>query len=215
MHRIGSPSAANEIAAVDEAALDTSAAGDLAASAVTGPDGAYTLDTVVPGNAAVHFSRAGYRASTAEATPGASEVVVLDVGLVELSGTIAGTVSLTGGGGGGATVRAKLGEVTASTTWTDAEGRYALTGVDQDLSYSVYAWREGYYPDSTNPLLGVPAGTSDADFAMLVSTGRIAGRVLDGADSTALAGVAVTASDGLGHFGASATDEDGTFAIEL
>jgi len=186
-----------------------------AASAMTGADGRYELDSVVPGAVAVQLSRAGYRSLAMEATPAESEAIVVDAGLVELTGVIAGTVRRTGFAGiAGATVRAKAGEFTASTSWTDAEGRYTLSGLDPELQYSVYAWREAYHPDSENPLLDVPAETADADFAMLPSTGRIAGRVLDAADSTALAGAAVTASDGLGHFGSSTADEDGSFAID-
>jgi hypothetical protein len=186
-----------------------------AASAVTGADGRYELHSVVPGDVTVHLFRPGYRSATLQATPGESEAVVLDAALTELTAVIAGTVSRTGVGGiAGATVRAKVGGLSAATSTTDGDGRYTLEGLDPDLSYCVYAWFVGYYPDSVNPLLDTPAGTVDADFSMLAGTGRIAGRVTDAVDSTALAGAAVTASDGLGHFGSSTTGEDGSFAID-
>lgn len=186
-----------------------------AASVMSGEDGRYELRAVVPGGVTVCFTAVGYRTAAEEITLGESESVVLNPQLLELTGTIAGTVRESGFGGiAGVAVRAKLAELVASTAWTDEDGHYVLSGLDPGSPYDVYASRDGYYSDSQNPLVGVPTQTLDADFSLLPSTGRITGYVLDATDLTALAGAGVTASDGLGHFGAATSNEGGAFEID-
>jgi hypothetical protein len=96
---------------------------------------------------------------------------------------------------------------------TDAGGSYILSGLDRDETYDVHASAAGFYEGSANPLTGVPTATTDADFVLLPADAVISGLVLDQTTLEGLAGAAVTADDGLGHFGAATTGESGSFEI--
>jgi len=184
------------------------------ASCLTDADGAYRLGSVVPGTATVMFSCPGYREAARTVDLDELETGVLDIVLLGLTGTIAGTVrDAEGLGLAGVSVRAKLGEVVASAATTDGDGRYVLSGLDPEDLYDVYASIDGYYPGSENPWTDVPTGTIDADFTMLPADGELGGTVRDGATGEPLVAATVTADDGLGHFGSATTGPDGSFLI--
>lgn len=183
-------------------------------SRVTGADGSYALANIVPGEFLLICAAHGYRSDERALTLDGSESATLELDLLRLEGTIAGTVR-DGSGAGlqGASVRARLGEVVTSTTVTDDDGHYLLAGLDPALLYDIRASLSGHYSASQNPLIGVPAQTAGADFTLLPCSGVIEGTVADGTSGEPIEGALVSASDGEGHFGTDMTDEDGIFAI--
>ncbi|MFH1501525.1 MAG: carboxypeptidase regulatory-like domain-containing protein [Candidatus Eisenbacteria bacterium] len=185
------------------------------ASRVTGPEGACSLTSIVPGDVVLRCVAPGYRPETLCLSLGAFEAGAVEIDLLQLTGTISGTV--VGGTAGGlpaVSVRAKLGDEVVSTATTEADGKYLLTGLDPLPTYSIRASLDGYYSSSENPLTGIAIQTSDADFVLLPATGTIAGRAFDDASGEPLAAAAVTVDDGAGHLGEDTTLEDGSFSVE-
>lgn len=185
------------------------------ASAVTNADGVYAIDRIVPETAAVRFHKIGYR--TREDTLDFPEClgVDLDVDLFGFVGTIGGHVTDSGTALpiAGASIRAKLGDDTASTAVTDSAGSFALTGLDPHQVYDVHASKADYYATSANPVIGVSTPATGTDFLMTGCDGRIDGLVSDAASADPLPGATVSASDGCGHFGSATTGLSGAFSI--
>ena len=194
--------------------LVTALSGRSGSSAITDSEGRYRTERVLPGNAQVHFWKPGFRtrALQFEAVPNGTQV--MDVRMLELSGTISGRVTGAGGEGiEGASVAARLGSVAAAATTTDGLGRYLLVGLDPDATFEVGAWKDGFYAASENPFEDVPTASEGIDFTLLPAQARLAGLVVDGTSLEGLAGAEVTADNGLGHFGRTTTDAEGRFAI--
>jgi hypothetical protein len=183
------------------------------ASDVTAADGRYRLERVVPGAADVRFVKPGCRKRAASVVVPPNATLNLDATLLVLSGTIGGRVLAGGEGLPNASVRAALDGSVAASALTTADGSYLLAGLDPDEVYDVHASMAAFYEASPNPLVGVPTATTDADFALLPADAVISGLVLDQTTLEGLAGATVEADDGLGHFGATTTGEDGSFAI--
>ncbi|MCK4408951.1 MAG: carboxypeptidase regulatory-like domain-containing protein, partial [Candidatus Eisenbacteria sp.] len=136
--------------------------------------------------------------------------------LVRLTGSIAGRVTDSGSRLpiAGVSVRARLGEDIASAAMTGADGRYVLSGLYPGTDYNVHASRAGYSADSENPRTGVTPDAVDINFTLRECAGVITGFVLDGDDGEPLPGASVTADNGLGHFGTTTSDADGSFTID-
>ncbi len=198
-----------------EGALVTATWPEGGSSCVTGPDGAYTLAGIVPGNVSLSCSAHGYRAESRVVSLGESESAQLQLDLLRLDGVIAGTVR--DGEGLGlalAAVRARIGDSVTASTVTDAEGRYVLAGLDPGSVYEVRAGLAGHYAGSENPLTGIATQTTDADFTLLPCSGVIEGSVADAVSGEPVEGALVSARDGGGHFGEDLTNELGLFSID-
>ncbi len=186
-----------------------------AASYATGKSGWYDVDEIVPGVADVRITLSGYKSGWMNVELGELENQLLDIDLIPLMGTIAGRVSdPLAAGIEGASVRAKLDESVVSSATTDEDGDYVLLGLDAEELYDISASKEGYFSASTNPLEDVPALSSGIDFSMVQADGTITGYVRDAVSGDPLVGASVTANDGAGHFGETASEADGAFSLE-
>ncbi|MBD3349302.1 MAG: hypothetical protein GF400_08935 [Candidatus Eisenbacteria bacterium] len=182
---------------------------------ITGPDGTYSLDALVPGDVRVRCTAPGYREKEVTRSLAPTEDADLTVELLEMDGTIAGTVRLDGGEPlAGASVRARLAGEVVSTALTDAGGGFAIGGLDRSALYEVRAGAEGYYCVSQNPLSDVSCGTLDASFTFGRCTGTLSGHVFDETSGEPVEGATVAADDGDGHYAQASTDESGAFALE-
>jgi len=195
--------------------LTTIAWGDGGRSSVTDPTGAYGLESVVPGEADIMFSRPGYRAKAFDLSVVGDAWLDLDVELFGYSGSISGLVVRDDGTPlSGATVRASEDGIVVSAGTSSGDGGFLLGGLDPDGFYDLTATLTGHYATTANPLEDVPAGTGDATFRLEPCTGTIQGTVTDAVSDEPLAGARVTADDGSGHSGSASTGEDGSFLIE-
>ena len=170
--------------------------------ASTDARGAYTL-TLLPGTYSVSASKQGYPdppVQTVSVPPSRSDVHFT----FPQRFTIAGVVR--DGSGNpvqGAWVSASPG---SQGTWTDAEGRYALTVVA--ATYSISAAKSGY-PTAPAQSVTVPPSRSDVNFTFTAYT--IGGTVRDSAGSP-VQGATVTTSPG---FFTAVTDARGVYTFTL
>ncbi|MDZ7729951.1 MAG: carboxypeptidase regulatory-like domain-containing protein [Natrialbaceae archaeon] len=151
-------------------------------SATTDANGTYTIADVAPGSYNLTASLANYSDATAtNVTVGPGEAVTdVNLTLVELNGTVSGTV--TNSSDGTALANATVEVVgTDQTATTDATGNYTITDVVPG-TYDVQAAAPGYVAETQN--VTVPAnGTATANFALDPAEGTVTGTVLDNSGS--------------------------------
>jgi hypothetical protein len=142
-------------------------------SATTGADGAYSL-TLGPGTYDVSASAPGYHSRTVEDVVVTSgETTTLDLPLVRVTGTIAGTVTnaLTHAGVAGATVQCGSASAVA-----DGTGHYQLA-VPPGADLSVTVTADDYYGRAVDGVTVTGGETTALDIALAPRTGTITYRV--------------------------------------
>ncbi len=186
---------------------------------VTGADGSYQLNDVVPGNVQLRVSASGYRDGTAQVTVTAGSFVVYSPVLVRvelpdpLATAVTGKVvdALSGSALAGVTVTLS-GPQTYSLV-TSANGLFAFNGI-ADGEYTLRTTAENYADvTATVPVplgVAVPLGTlrlSAPDVS--ATTGSVRGVVTDALNGSAIAGAYIN----IPGMDAVQTATDGTYLI--
>ncbi|MDZ7729954.1 MAG: carboxypeptidase regulatory-like domain-containing protein [Natrialbaceae archaeon] len=178
-------------------------------TATTAADGTYTIPDVAPGTYNLTASLANYSDATAtNVTVGPGEAVTdVNLTLVELNGTVSGTV--TNSSDGTALANATVEVVgTGQTATTDATGNYTITNVTPG-TYDVHADAPGYVAE-TQTNVTVPAnGSATANFSLDPADGSITGTVLDDANTT-VENVQIDAGNT-----STTTDANGTYSLDV
>lgn len=184
------------------------------ATATTGSDGSYTLQRVIGGVYTLKFSLPGYSDSVLTSfTLNDGQSRVVNSTLNALAGKIAGTVTMTGGGGvADATVTAVNASGAAFSAVTGSTGAYEIAGLATG-AYTISASRSGYRSSQTvNVTLTTTALNGSANINdMALNNSTITGTVRDPAGNGILN--AVVAVSGAGGSGNAVTNAAGEFTV--
>ena len=136
-------------------------------TATTNSGGAYTL-SVAPGTYSVSASAIGYQSSTqSNVTVSVGTTTTANFSLIQLVGTISGTVTNSAGAAiSGATVSYSGGSTTATT---NAAGSYSLSVAPG--TYSVTASTTGYQGATQSNVTVTAGGTATVNFSLVQTVG--------------------------------------------
>lgn len=199
-------------APIESAFVEALQGGTLIASTTTNASGVYSLSGLAPGSYDVRASATNFQTSThtgVTVTSGATTTV--NISLAPDFGTIAGTVSDSGGPLVGATVDVLEGGVVIATATTVGGGSYTINDISPG-SYTVRASQTNYQ----TAVLGATVQsnqTTTVDFTLLQSPGTIAGTVRDSETHAEIAGASVEALQGSTVLASTTTAGDGTYFL--
>ena len=185
------------------------------ASAFTDETGFYSFDELFQGSYSITYNHSQYQ------TGQVNGLVLLggsttnqNINLTALSGSIAGSVEdFYGLGVSGATVTAERASGGVYTAPTVSNGSYTLINLPSG-TYSISAAKDGYTVDDTTGVALAPAQQiPGVDFQIIRNDGIIVGRVMD-TQGLSIGGAQISATDGQGNFGNTATSSNGYFTIE-
>ncbi|MFC2000396.1 beta strand repeat-containing protein [Chloroflexota bacterium] len=181
----------------------------------TAPDGAYTIDGLLPSaNYSVSATKTGYAAGAQSGVivvAGADTVV--DFTLTQ-GGSISGTVTDGTNPIVGATVTATASGIGGGSAVTADDGTYTIDKLPASTSYTVRVVKTGYATAAQTDVAVTVGVDTVIDFALtpVAQTGSISGTVTD-AGGTAISGATVVAE--LGGVAVSVeTGVDGTYQID-
>ena len=209
----------------------------VAGSVATGAAGTYTIPSLVPGEYRVEFSRPGYVTqfyngktswgSATSLTVSAGATAEANASMAAATGEIDGTVTAAKSGAplsGAIALAYKVngGEfLLAASTATKADGTYAIPGLKGGsyvLEFSAGGYKTQFYSGRSSihaadqVLVSTSGAPSEANAALGMATGSIAGTVADAAES-GIEGIDVTVLAGEGLVASTTTKADGTYTV--
>ena len=185
-----------------------------AGSAMSDAEGDYLFPRLLAGTVDVSVEATGHEAASVELILTQDENASFDFVLVELTGTLGGTV-IDGQGAplAGASVQLREGATLVSQQLSDAAGSFAFQSLPTDRVLKLSASLADHSASSTNPLTGLLAPQAGLQFILAADDGVIRGTVVDADSGDPVPGAELTADDGAGYYGQAISGEDGTFLM--
>ena len=184
------------------------------ATTTTATNGTYTVSSLPPGTYSVQAALTNYTTQTISSITVTSDTTqTVNVALVALPGAISGTIS--GIGGGTATVEALQGAIVIGSTTTGGGGSYTISSVLPG-AYSVRAHLSTHEVVAYPSPVSVSAGTTTSGINITISSGQ--GTVLGyvrNVSSVGISSATVRALQGTTEVYSTTTDVNGLYTMDV
>ncbi|MBW3113649.1 carboxypeptidase regulatory-like domain-containing protein [Bacillus sp. MCCB 382] len=192
--------------------------GIIVATAVTAPDGSYTVPNLAPGNYSVVAAASNFQAATQGVTISSNSTSILNFNLASDPGSVSGIVtnSQTGTPVIGANVQVRIldssGTVIA-TVLTDENGQYVVNGLAPAV-YTIVVSAPDFQTNAATVQVSSNQ-TADGSISLQPDPGQITGTVVDSIGSNPISGAVVSIVNSSGNLIISVlTDMDGVFMVD-
>lgn len=202
---LGTPIAAANITVFNQNSIVTSAVSDT--------NGHYVIGGLSPGNYVVTCQASGYQSSSQAAIVQVNATTTASFGLLSSPGAIQGSVQSGTSPIVSAFVSVSVlqGNTVISTTLTDNNGNYLITGL-QPGNYVIKVNATGYQI-GVQGVTVLANQTVTANFSLALNPGSIGGFVLDGVTSNPVVGASVQILQGNTLLNSGLTDANGNFVF--
>ncbi|PWW04865.1 carboxypeptidase family protein [Paenibacillus cellulosilyticus] len=147
-------------------------------TAVSGPDGSYSVPSLSPGGYTVNFLEEGYAAQTVGAIVTSGTSTPINVSLEKLAGALAGTVTdLNGNPLSDVVIRAYRNNIIIARVSTAEDGTYLIGNLAPDV-YTVSARTDGFGGDTFGAIIE-SALTTTVNFHLIPDAGMVVGSITD------------------------------------
>ena len=185
----------------------------LIATALTDPNGNYSIPNLEPNTYSVIAGASGYQVQVKSITVFSSQATTADFALNPNPGTISGTVTdaITTNPIPGASVNVYQGTNLVGFSQTDVNGNYTIANLAPG-NYFVVASADGYQTKFSANVV-VASMTTTVDFALDASPGAIAGTITETCAGNPLSGALIVVTDGSVIVGFDVTDASGDYLV--